>query len=156
MAAETTQKRTDLDIEYFRGRLLDEKRLAEETIEATRRQEGSPGVTPGGDATVEGEGDPANNEGMGTVGHANRDELSSGADNHPADVATELFQREEDMALIQNAREVVSRIDRALAKIDEGTYGLSDRSGEPIPAERLEVLPYATLTTEEQEIQELS
>lgn len=145
------QQRTDLDIAYFRTRLDDEKRLAEETISGTRRQEGTPAL----DGNPDAEGDHENNEGMGTVGHANRDELST-ADNHPGDVATEMQIREQDSALIANAQEILSRIARAYQKIDEGTYGLSDRSGKPIPAERLEVLPYATLTTDEQEIQELS
>lgn len=47
-------------------------------------------------------------------------------------------------------RQRVQIIDRALQKIDEGTYGLSDRSQEPIPIERLEVVPEAVLTLEEQ------
>jgi DnaK suppressor protein len=43
-----------------------------------------------------------------------------------------------------------SSIDRALAKIDEGTYGLSDESGLPIPAERLNAYPQATRTASEE------
>jgi DnaK suppressor protein len=42
-------------------------------------------------------------------------------------------------------------IERALKKIDEGTYGLSDASGTPIPKERLEASPEALYTVEEQE-----
>ncbi|HWW65592.1 MAG TPA: hypothetical protein VNZ43_12585 [Sphingomonadaceae bacterium] len=41
-------------------------------------------------------------------------------------------------------------IDRALAKIDEGSYGLSDLSGDPIPRARLEAVPEAFLTVEEE------
>lgn len=134
-------QRADLDLAYFRRRLDEEKRLAEETIAGTRRQEGTPAL----DGDPDAEGDHDNNEGMGTVGHANRDELST-ADNHPGDIATELQLREQDSALIANAQEILGRITRAYQKIDEGTYGLSDRSGKAIPAERLEVLPYATLT----------
>jgi DnaK suppressor protein len=47
-------------------------------------------------------------------------------------------------------RQRVQAIDRALQKINEGTYGLSDRSHEPIPTERLEAVPEAVLTLEEQ------
>lgn len=139
-AATVAQKRTDIDVESFRVRLLEEKRVAEETIEATRRAEGSP----------EAPGVESDTAGMGTVGTANRIELS-GVDNHPADNATELFLREEDMALVENARQIIVQIDRALAKIAEGTYGLSDRSGQPIPVERLEALPYASLLADEAE-----
>lgn len=45
----------------------------------------------------------------------------------------------------------LAAIERALAKIDEGTYGLSDESDEPIPRERLEAVPEATLTIDEAE-----
>jgi len=45
-------------------------------------------------------------------------------------------------------------IDRALAKIDEGTYGLSDMSGKPIPKASLEATPEAVLTVEEEEQRE--
>jgi DnaK suppressor protein len=45
-------------------------------------------------------------------------------------------------------------IDRALRKIEEGTYGLSDISGDPIPKARLEAVPEACLTIEEEERQE--
>jgi DnaK suppressor protein len=42
--------------------------------------------------------------------------------------------------------------DRALEKIEEGTYGLSDASGKPIPKPRLEAVPEATLTVQEEEV----
>lgn len=45
-------------------------------------------------------------------------------------------------------------IERALAKIDEGTYGLSDLSGDPIPRRRLEAIPEAALTIQEEEARE--
>ncbi len=50
------------------------------------------------------------------------------------------------------AREVdrISRIDRALEKINDGTYGLSDLSGEPIPRARLEAVPEALYTIDEE------
>ena len=45
-------------------------------------------------------------------------------------------------------------IERALAKIDEGTYRLSDLSGDPIPKARLEAMPEAVLTIQEEEARE--
>lgn len=48
----------------------------------------------------------------------------------------------------------VANIERALAKIDEGSYGLSDESGDPIPKARLEATPEAVLTVQEEEARE--
>jgi DnaK suppressor protein len=48
----------------------------------------------------------------------------------------------------------IGEIERALQKIAEGTYGLSDESGVPIPKARLDVMPEAVLTVEEQEKRE--
>lgn len=48
----------------------------------------------------------------------------------------------------------IDQIDRALRKIEEGTYGLSDQSGEPILRERLQAVPEAILTLEEEELHE--
>ena len=85
-----------------------------------------------------------------------RNELADYDDDHPADTGTELFLREQDMALVKNARDILARIARAGQKMDEGTYGICDRTHKPIPVERLEAIPYATLTVEAQAIQEIT
>jgi len=54
-------------------------------------------------------------------------------------------ERERDLALSAQARAAVDEIDRALAKMDAGTYGVCERCGNPIPKARLKVLPYASL-----------
>lgn len=77
-------------------------------------------------------------------------ELSHADVNDPADEATNLYDRERDMAATDNFNRLLGKINRALQKMDEGTYGLSDIDGTPIPIARLEALPYA-LTTVEQE-----
>ncbi len=76
-----------------------------------------------------------------------KDELGeiSAADEHPADVATNLFEREQDQAIEENLRDELNQIDEALAKIDAGTYGICERCHKPIAPARLEALPYATL-----------
>ena len=53
------------------------------------------------------------------------------------------IERERDLALSEQARAAVSEIDHALAKLPLGTYGICEVSGDPIPAERLEAIPWA-------------
>ena len=73
-------------------------------------------------------------------------ELSNAAgDQHLADHASEMLEREVDDSLEENAEQLVHEIDRALAQIDAGTYGTCARCGREIPEERLEAVPYATL-----------
>lgn len=75
-------------------------------------------------------------------------------DNHPADAASETFERTKDYALEENFRVILERIDEALRKIDSGTYGVCDRCGESINPERLKAIPYATMCVSCQEIVE--
>ena len=71
-------------------------------------------------------------------------------DQHPADYATELFDRELDEGTIEHLREELDAIDRAFKRLEEGTYGFSVESGEPIPDARLELIPWAERTADEQ------
>lgn len=66
------------------------------------------------------------------------------------DAAQGMAQNEVNQALHDVNDQRISDIGRALQKIDEGTYGLSDESGEPIPKARLEATPEAILTVDEQ------
>ncbi|MFM0644096.1 TraR/DksA family transcriptional regulator [Paraburkholderia bryophila] len=66
------------------------------------------------------------------------------------DDAQDMAQNEITQSLHDVNDHRVADIERALQKIDEGTYGLSDDSGEPIPKARLEVMPEAILTVAEQ------
>jgi DnaK suppressor protein len=81
--------------------------------------------------------------------HADVGELANQDD--PADQATELYTDELDEGLADDIREELAAIERAEARLAEGTYGLSIESGEPIPDERLEASPTAERTVEEQE-----
>jgi DnaK suppressor protein len=65
-----------------------------------------------------------------------------------------LFEREVDATLGQQFGQELKDVNRALEKIEEGTYGLSDRSGEPIAKGRLEAIPEALYTIEEQQRRE--
>ncbi|WNC92515.1 TraR/DksA family transcriptional regulator [Paraburkholderia sp. FT54] len=66
------------------------------------------------------------------------------------DEAQGMAQNEINQSLHDVNDQRVADIQRALRKIDEGTYGLSDESGQPIPKERLEVIPEAIFTVTEQ------
>ena len=77
-----------------------------------------------------------------------------GNDSHLADSATETLDREMEQSLEDNAEHLLGRIDAALARIDEGTYGRCERCGEAIGEERLEALPYATRCIECKRLEE--
>ena len=67
------------------------------------------------------------------------------------DLSQSLFTREVDATVEQQVGRRLQAVERALEKIEECTYGLSDESGESIPRGRLEAVPEAARTVEEQE-----
>jgi DnaK suppressor protein len=67
------------------------------------------------------------------------------------DLSQDMFTREMDASIGEQVGRRLGEVDRALRKIEEGTYGLSDDSGEPIPRGRLEAIPEAIRTVEEQQ-----
>ncbi len=71
--------------------------------------------------------------------------------NHPGDSGTETYEKEKDLALIEALDAQLAQIRNALGRIEAGTYGTCERCGKPIPEERLNVIPYATLCIEDQE-----
>ncbi len=71
-------------------------------------------------------------------------------DQHPADYATELFDEELEEGLAESLRAELAAIERAEQRLRDGTYGLSVESGRPIPCKRLELIPWAERTVEEQ------
>lgn len=72
-------------------------------------------------------------------------------EHDPGDMSQSLFTREMDATVEEQAERRLQEVDRALEKIEEGTYGLSDESGQPIPRGRLEAMPEAIRTVEEQQ-----
>lgn len=65
------------------------------------------------------------------------------------DAATRLVDQEETSTESAQLQAIVAQIDKALARIADGTYGVSEISGKPIPLERLEALPSATTLVDE-------
>ena len=67
------------------------------------------------------------------------------AGDDQADVGAKTFEREHELALTHNARELLEPNERALARIEAGTYGTCESCGEPIGKARLQAFPRATL-----------
>ena len=72
-----------------------------------------------------------------------RDNLGYG--NHQADDATDAFEQAKELSLLQNSERVLIQVDAALARFEEGAYGVCERCGQQIDPARLKALPYATL-----------
>ena len=89
------------------------------------------------------------------LNHLERDNLNrsqrdasgdlSGYSFHMADMATDNFDREFSLDLASTEQTILNRIDEALKKIDDGTYGICEDCGKPISFKRLKAVPYAKL-----------
>jgi DnaK suppressor protein len=81
---------------------------------------------------------------------AHQDDAEPADEVDPGNLASDLYQDELDEGLRDDLEAQLAAVERAEARLAEGTYGLSVRSGEPIPDERLEVRPTAELTVDEE------
>jgi DnaK suppressor protein len=72
-------------------------------------------------------------------------DAGDGAGNDQADVGSTTFERDHEMSLANNAREMLAQTERALARIDDATYGVCESCGQPIGKMRLMAFPRATL-----------
>jgi DnaK suppressor protein len=86
---------------------------------------------------------------LARLGHQDTGEEAD--DQDPGNLASELYQDELDQGLADDLREELAAVDRAEARLAAGTYGLSVESGKPIPDERLEAIPTAERTVDEQQ-----
>jgi RNA polymerase-binding protein DksA len=66
-------------------------------------------------------------------------------DDESADAGTFTFERERDLSIENNVRDLLGKIERAFQRMDDGTYGLCERCKRPIEKARLKALPYADL-----------
>jgi YteA family regulatory protein len=82
------------------------------------------------------------------------DELST-LDNHPADLATELYDREKDLALKVHSEDLLSQVNAALDRIKNGTYGVCAKCQKDIPYDRLVAIPYTEFCIEDTEAREI-
>ncbi|MFB6777995.1 TraR/DksA family transcriptional regulator [Streptomyces sp. NPDC056352] len=77
-----------------------------------------------------------------------------GAGDDEADTGTKNITREHEMALAANATEMLEQTERALTRLDAGTYGLCEICGNPIGKARMQAFPRATLCVEDKQKQE--
>jgi DnaK suppressor protein len=90
-------------------------------------------------------------EGLQEDGRYRAEEEEDFTQHDSGDMSQSLFTREVDATVERQVERRLENVERALQKIEEGTYGLSDESGEPIPRGRLEAVPEAVRTVEEQQ-----
>ena len=76
-----------------------------------------------------------------------------GLDDESADAGTATFEREKDLSIENNVRDLLAKIDRALKRIDDGSFGTCDRCGKPIEKARIKALPYVDLCIKDAQAQ---
>jgi RNA polymerase-binding transcription factor DksA len=88
----------------------------------------------------------------GETAGSERDALSelSLADQHPADLGTEMFEREKDLSILERVEADLADVDRALKRVEEATYGLCEACGREIARARLEAKPEARFCFDDQ------
>lgn len=74
-------------------------------------------------------------------------------DEENVDAGTFTFERERDLSIENNIRDLLGKIGRALGRLDEGTYGICTRCGKPIEKARLKALPYVDLCIKDAQAQ---
>jgi len=107
-----------MDEQEARRRLADERERVSGLIEGLRA----------------GLGDTPENEEVGEI---------AAYDQHPADLATETFEREKDLSILDGLESDLAEIGAALQRIDEGSWGTDEVTGEEIDSARLEANPAA-------------
>jgi RNA polymerase-binding protein DksA len=73
---------------------------------------------------------------------------ADGAGDDQADAGSKTFEREQELSIAANRFDLLSQMQRAVERIDAGTYGYCERCGKPIPRARLQAFPMATLDVE--------
>jgi RNA polymerase-binding protein DksA len=120
-------KLTTKEIDALRAQLLDEKNELQEQLSAIEEETFA----------------------------ATQSDLSGdvGLDDESADAGTATFEREKDLSIEHNVRDLLQKIDRALGRMEAGTYGLCERCGRRIAKARIKALPYAELCMDDAQSQ---
>jgi DnaK suppressor protein len=91
---------------------------------------------------------------LSDIAELQRDRLTDSAGDDQADTGTKTFEREQEISLANNILERINQVERALERLDEGSYGWCERCGNPIPVERLAAFPSATLCVSCKQLEE--
>jgi RNA polymerase-binding protein DksA len=76
-----------------------------------------------------------------------------GVDDESADAGTATFEREKELSIEQNVRDLIAKIERALKRVDNRTFGVCEICGKQIEKARLKALPYADLCIKDAQAQ---
>lgn len=87
----------------------------------------------------------------GSSAEVKKPDEATGYSQHQADQGTDDFDRTISLEVTSREYAILRQIERALEKIEDGTYGICDITGEDIPIPRLDAVPYATMTVKAQE-----
>lgn len=79
------------------------------------------------------------------IAELQRERLTDSAGDDQADTGSKTFEREQEISLANSILERINQVDRAMERLDEGSYGWCERCGTAIPVERLAAFPSATL-----------
>ncbi|HEY0486500.1 MAG TPA: TraR/DksA C4-type zinc finger protein [Mycobacteriales bacterium] len=101
-------------------------------------------------AELRGEHDRA----MSDINDLQRDRVADGAGDDQADAGTKTFEREQEISLANGILDRLTQVERALDRLDAGTYGRCERCGNAIPKARLEAFPSVTLCVSCKQIEE--
>ncbi|HEV7826786.1 MAG TPA: TraR/DksA C4-type zinc finger protein [Mycobacteriales bacterium] len=91
---------------------------------------------------------------MSDINDLQRDRIADGAGDDQADAGTKTFEREQEISLANGILDRLTQVERALDRLDAGTYGRCERCGNPIPKARLEAFPSVTLCVSCKQIEE--
>lgn len=91
---------------------------------------------------------------LAEIAELQRERLSDSAGDDQADTGSKTFEREQELSLAHSILERTAQVERALERLDEGSYGWCERCGNPIPVERLAAFPSATLCVSCKQLEE--
>jgi len=122
------QENAEVDVERFRELLHDERVRLDQVRNAVLEETAMP-ASP--EASVLGE--------------------LSDVDQHPADIGTETFEREKQASILEVTERQLQDVERAMGRLDDGTYGTCEACGRVIPIERLEARPATRFCLDDQQ-----
>lgn len=91
---------------------------------------------------------------MAEITELQRDRLTDSAGDDQADTGTKTFEREQEISLANSILEKINQVERALERLDGGSYGWCERCADTIPVERLAAFPSATLCVSCKQLEE--